>query len=242
MGEGVKTIAPKFSLLEEVANQDKTELFFRNVAMRQIRDQGLWPEADQEEAPQQVDQQRQPPPPVLQRALQEQVGHPQNQEPDHDPEGESTVTEFSRLNQYCCKHKTKKVKSGFLDKPDTNVQHKVLVPHMAQNRCFMHKPVTFEKLSFECFVAGEAHIIEKCTNASEMVGRLKLLQRVCYWKAGGAPWHKVRSMYQAILRMIEDEEMPWSLLLYQFDPLMNIDYDQIMGNKIPHKKWQRSEV
>lgn len=49
-------------------------------------------------------------------------------------------------------------------------------------------------------------------------------------------------MYQAILRMIEDDEMPWLLPLYQFDPLMNIDYDIISGgpqkdtNK--NKKWK----
>lgn len=85
-------------------------------------------------------------------------------------EGESTVTHPSDNTQNCCRHKLKKVKSGFLDKPDTNVQHKVLVPHMAQNRCFVHKPTSFEKLSFECFIAGEARIVEKCKCPEEMLG------------------------------------------------------------------------
>lgn len=238
---------PKLSHLEQVANADKTDLYYRNLARNQMQNRGYWAQ-NAGVAAQETAAQRQPrTAPVLQAprdALPAQMGQGQLQEIENQFEGESTITHRTKLQTGCCKHDSKKLRSGFLDKPDTDVHMKVLVPHMAQNRCFVHRPTTFEKLTFECFVAGEARIIEKCSDPIEMLGRLRLLQRVCYWRAGGAQWTKVRSMYQAILRMIEDQEMPWLLPLYQFDPLMNIDYDLIINpnKEFPKKpKWKRND-
>lgn len=242
-----------YSYLERVAGLDKNALYFSNTGvntgagLRQANQQGLLPATLQParamapmppQGPPLVvplgqhgvnGQMRQVAPPVLQQAPPEHgIMPPPAVERDQD--GESTTSDSSKNSKKSVKKlKKKKIKSGFLDKPDTNVRSKVQVPHMAQSGLFMHKPTTFEKLSFECFVAGEARIIEMCSDPVEMLGRLKLLQRVCYWKAGGSAWVEVRSMYRAILRMIEDGEFGWMVPLFQFDAMMNIDYSLIQG-------------
>lgn len=244
-------IHPHLSLLEHVASADKEHLFSRNAAFQQMQQRGVWPDDEERQGlmappqaplPRAVPQQRPPPPvalpqdvPVLQMAQQQPVPQRPPVNPIMDFEGESTITHKSQASKESNK-KNKKLKSGFLVKPDTNVRQQVLCPHIMQNRCFVHKPVAFDKLSFECFIAGESRIIELSKDPNEMMGRLRLMQRVCYWKAGGAPWHKVRAMYQAIIRMIEDGEMHWLIPLYQFDALMNVDYDLIANGPKSFKK------
>ena len=113
---------------------------------------------------------------------------------------------------------------------------------MAQNRFFKHKTLPFEKLSFECFVAGEARIIEKASDPVAVLIWLKFLQKVCYWKAGGASWAMVRAMYTAICRCIEDQEANWLTPIKMNDSMIYINYELIAGfkqknkqDKSPHK-------
>ena len=128
-------------------------------------------------------------------------------------------------------HKVRrKLKSGVLEKADTGVGRQVKFPHTNLSRSFVHKALTFERLNFECFLADELKTIEKADDADEILGRIRLLIRICYWKAAGNSWVKIRSIYQAVMRSIEDREAGWLQLLYPFDALMHIDYDRIVNS------------
>ena len=87
---------------------------------------------------------------------------------------------------------------------------------------------------------GEARLIEKAQDPAEVLTRLCLMQRISYWKAGVAPWQKVRSMYAAICRAIEDQEIDWLTPMHVYDSMMEIDFNSITGtsqkSKIKTKK------
>ena len=73
-----------------------------------------------------------------------------------------------------------KLKSGFLDKPKSQVLVKLLWLHMNQNPRYVTSSLTFNQLNFCQFVGGECRTILKTTSEEEVLGRLKILSKVEY--------------------------------------------------------------
>ena len=63
-----------------------------------------------------------------------------------------------------------KLISGFLDEPRSNVIMKLKWPHMNWNPRYVTTALTFNQLSFQQFVGGEATIL-KTNDAEECYGR-----------------------------------------------------------------------
>ena len=115
------------------------------------------------------------------------------------------------------KSKNKKIKSGFLDKPKSHVVRKLKWPHMNQNHRYVTASLTFNELTFNQFVGGEARTISRCTDDVELQGRLRILSKVAYLHEQCKKWEQARGVYYAVLSAIEEGDLEWDSSLAQFD-------------------------
>ena len=102
-----------------------------------------------------------------------------------------------------------RLKSGFLDKPRSQVVVKLMWPHMNQNPRYVTSSLTFNQLNFAQFVGGECRTIMKVQSENELVGRLQVLSKVAYLYDQCRDWEKARNAYFAILSSIEEGEASW---------------------------------
>ena len=113
--------------------------------------------------------------------------------------------------------KNKKKKSGFLDKPKSNVVEKLIWPHMNQNPRYVTSSLNFNQLTFQQFVGGETRTIQKCKDEQEKSGRLRLLSKVAYLFEQCKNWDKARAVYFAIISSIEEGEADWDSQFGHYD-------------------------
>ena len=113
--------------------------------------------------------------------------------------------------------KPRKLKSGFLDKPRSNVLAKLVWPHMSQNPRYVTSPLTFNQLTFQQFVGGEVRTILKTASLAENIGRLRLLSKIAYLFEQCKSWEKARSVYFAVLSSIEEGEADWNSSFGHYD-------------------------
>ena len=106
--------------------------------------------------------------------------------------------------------KLSELKSGFLDKPMSQVVVKHKWPHMNQNPRYITEALTFHQLSFPQFVRGECRTIMKTDNMNELYGRLRILSKVAYLYDQCKSWDRARSVYFAIISSIEEGEAGWN--------------------------------
>ena len=135
------------------------------------------------------------------------------QNTDRDSDGESVLTSCSRYTirlEKVDQCNGTKLKSGVLDKPCSNVIHKLLWPHMNQNPRYVIENLTFHELNFCQFVGGECKTIEKTEDPVEVKGRLKLLLKVSYLYNQCDNWDRARSVYFVVLSNIEEGEATWA--------------------------------
>lgn len=102
-----------------------------------------------------------------------------------------------------------KNKSGINDTADTFAKEKLIWPQKQLGFRFLHQQPSFEQLQFEHLVVGELSTIAGCEDELELKNRIRLLQRVAYWKMKGAQWYQIRSFYAAIISGIEAHELHW---------------------------------
>ena len=147
-------------------------------------------------------------------------------------EGESEISKFPLLIEDDSTNRPSKVKSGILDKAITNIQQKQVWPQQNLGEDWADE-VEFKQMRFEHLVAGETRTIKTCTDPAEILGRLRLLQRVSYLKLRGYDWHLIRKMYAAILTSIETKEYSWES---NFDRFETILYRQVVMEVRAHNE------
>ena len=113
--------------------------------------------------------------------------------------------------------KVRDLKSGFLDKPRSQVLFKHKWPHMNQNPCYITEALSFNQLNFAQFVGGECRTIIKAIEPIEVLGRLKVLSKIAYLCDQCKNWDRPRSTYYVILSSIEEGEATWSSSFGHFD-------------------------
>ena len=113
--------------------------------------------------------------------------------------------------------KDKKKKSGFLDKPRSNVVVKMKWPHMNQNPRYVTTALTFNQLNFCQFVGGECRTILRTSDGDELYGRLRVLSKIAYLFDQCKSWDKARAAYFAILSSIEEGEASWTSTFGHYD-------------------------
>ena len=86
-------------------------------------------------------------------------------------------------------------------------------------------------MKFEHLVAGETRTIETCSEPAEILGRLRLLQRIAYLKLRGYDWNLIRKMYAAILPSIETKEYSWESNFNRFETIL---YRKVIIDNRPH--------
>ena len=140
--------------------------------------------------------------------------------------------------------KSKKIKSGFLDKPKSHVIKKLRWPHMNQNHRYVTSSLGFNELTFNQFVGGECRTIARTSCPEERLGRLRILSKVAYLFEQCKNWDKARGVYYAIVSSIEEGDMSWDSNMAQFDlmcpPYIPEKSEQQRGavkvNKVSQKK------
>ena len=99
------------------------------------------------------------------------------------------------------------VKSGFLDKPRSNVMFK---HYMNQDPRYVTEFLMFNQLSFPQLVGGECRTILRADSQEEIWGRLRILSKVAYLFYQCKSWERARATYYAILGSIEEGEAEWT--------------------------------
>ena len=116
--------------------------------------------------------------------------------------------------------KQKSSRSGMLDKATSNIQQKEVWPQKNLLEDWADEELSFNQMQFEHHVAGEARTIEMCTEPSQILGRLRLLQRLAYAKLRGYEWPLIWKMYAAILTSIEARENTWDSSFNRFESIL----------------------
>lgn len=126
---------------------------------------------------------------------------------DHYPLGrERFMQEHTGENNSPSKNK---IKSGILDTADSFAKEKLIWPQKQLGYKFLQTQPSFDQLQFEHLVLGELCTISSCEDLFEAKHRLRLLQRIAYWKMRGAFWPQIRSFYAAILSGVEAHDFDW---------------------------------
>ena len=126
--------------------------------------------------------------------------------PDTENDGESVAgTDASDRSR-----KKDRRKSGFLEKPRSNVIVRLKWPHMNQNPRYVTSPLTFNQLNFLQFVGGECRTILKTADGEELYGRLTIFSKIAYLYDQCKSWEKARAAYFAIIGSIEEGEANWN--------------------------------
>ena len=148
----------------------------------------------------------------------------QNRKPDSDSDGEekfhfkvyvgdgdSIRSGFSWAScSLITQRRNRDKKSGFLDKPLSQVMVKLRWPHMYQNPRYVTEALTFNQLSFPQFVGGECRTILRTTEGEELQGRLRVLSKIAYLYDQCKNWEKARAAYFTIISSIKEGEATWS--------------------------------
>ena len=108
-----------------------------------------------------------------------------------------------------------KVKSGMLDKATTNIQQKQVWPQQNLGEDWADEEVEFKQMKFEHLVAGETRTIETCSEPAEILGRLRLLQRIAYVKLRGYDWNLIRKMLRSHTHLYRDKRVLMGIELQQ---------------------------
>ena len=108
-------------------------------------------------------------------------------------------------------------KSGFLDKPLSQVVHKLKWPHMNQNPRYVTNSLMFNQLNFCQLIGGECRTIMRTSDPIERMGRLRILSKVAYMHDQCRDWEKARGAYFAILCSIEEGEASWDSSFGHYD-------------------------
>ena len=106
-------------------------------------------------------------------------------------------------------HGKSRIRSGFYDKPNDNIVHKMKWVHKCLEYTYSAKNVEFTKMSFYQFVAGETKIIATTQDFDEEQGRLRLLNNISYALDDTGNWSACRDYYTAIIVAIEKGEEEW---------------------------------
>lgn len=102
-----------------------------------------------------------------------------------------------------------KLKSGILATPSDHVKFRQRYPQAFLRFEHVNSSVSFEKLDFNLFVAGELEIISSSSIKSvEKKARLELLKRLMYLNSS-YEFSVVKNLYAAILREIELGKKSW---------------------------------
>lgn len=101
-----------------------------------------------------------------------------------------------------------------------NVRTKLTWPQKQLGFRFIQEPLVFNQLTYDHLVVGEIATIRACNDLYEAKHRLRLLERVGYWKLRGADWCQVRAFYAAILAGIEAEEFNWDVEYHEFESMI----------------------
>ena len=159
----------------------------------------------------------------------------QIRERNRDRSGESSP--FSSLSRSPVAHdgNERRVTSGIHDKLSSKVRTKLTWPQKQLKFAFISESIEFRSLTFEHFVAGEVMTIRSCKNEVERDNRLRLLERICYWKIKGADWGQLRAFYAAFLSGVESHEHNWEEPLHELESMM-IDRPALSAMIKPDKR------
>lgn len=113
-----------------------------------------------------------------------------------------------------------KLRSGMMEKSSTNVKTKLVWPQKQLGYRYIQEPLSFNQLTFDHLVVGEIATVRNCTDSNEIKHRLRLLERVGYWKLRGAEWPQIRAFYAAILAGIEADEFGWEVDYGEFESMI----------------------
>ena len=131
---------------------------------------------------------------------------------DRDPHHDGECFEYESMHEG-----GSRLRSGFLDKPMSQVVTKMRWPHMNQNPRYVTSNLMFNQLNFCQFVGGECRTIQKTLNETELMGRLRVLSKVAYMYDQCKDWEKARGAYFAILSSIEEGEATWDSTFGHYD-------------------------
>ena len=109
-----------------------------------------------------------------------------------------------------CKANKGKAKSGMLACPSENTKNVEVWPHYNLHYEYASKPLEYNDLLFEQYIARETRTISACTDALEAKGRLNLMFRLAHLKQKGYSWESLRGLYTAVVRGIEMHETNWA--------------------------------
>ena len=101
-----------------------------------------------------------------------------------------------------------KIKSVKYAKNNISLKKQEQWPHLNVMRKYMRR-TTFDQLEFEAFVAGETRIIYSMEDQMEAMGRLQFLCRLTHWLCRCRDWGLVRSLYEAVIELVELGEEMW---------------------------------
>lgn len=105
------------------------------------------------------------------------------------------------------KHKSR---LGINDTAESFAKEKLIWPQKQLGFRFLQNQPSFDQLQFEHLVLGELCTIAGCESSFEASNRLRLLQRIAYWKMKGAAWYQIRNFYAAFLSGVEAHDLDWN--------------------------------
>lgn len=136
--------------------------------------------------------------------------------------------------------KEEKIKSGITEKAEASVRQKLTWPQKNLGFKFIQEPLGFNQLTFEHLIVGEITTIRNCQNILEAKHRMRLLERIGYWRLRGADWSQIRAFYAAIIAGIEAEEFNWDVSFADIESMI-IDKPLVAAAVKPDKKNVKSK-
>ena len=164
--------------------------------------------------------------------------HPYPDNPRPDDGGESIESHLSigsdrgmgtNVVHYQGSVNREHLKSGFLDKPRSQVMVKLMWPHINQNPRYVTASLSFNQLNFAQFVGGECRTILKTDSEEEMFGRLRVLSKVAYRFDQCKDWDRARGAYFAIPSSIKEGEAFWSSSFGHYDVMCPPKHEEHRG-------------
>ena len=140
------------------------------------------------------------------------------------------------------KPKKKKLTSGISAKPQDNIKSVQVWPHYNLHAAYAATPITFDNLTFAQLVAGESKTINKCKNVDEIKGRLGLLSRLSLLTEKGYPWEKLRCLYAAVVRAVEQQDISWGDDFRSLEETVLDPFDRVPKKPHESSKGNKSEV
>ena len=121
----------------------------------------------------------------------------------------ASVSVKSKNGSSKSKHKLKKKSSGLTAKASESIKNRQRFPHAHLRFDFASTNMSFDKLDFNLFVAGELEIISDIkTGNLKRKGRLELLKKLMYL-SNSYEFTIVKSLYAAVLREVELGHLDW---------------------------------